>query len=196
MQDEQIEALIYALENATRREILRELTSDSSYAMELSRLVGVSQQAINKHLFLLERANLIRLVEDVENSRKKLYMPTGFSSLIIDYSKNFFSVVKKEIFPDDTEDLTEIPEGELFEQLKHVNSEIEEITERRVSLLSRKDSILARIHSRINRLRLDPISRKIIGAYMDCLDAEKVSSLLEIPRPIIDHILTINEINP
>ncbi|EQD78983.1 transcriptional regulator, ArsR family protein, partial [mine drainage metagenome] len=148
MQDDRIEALIDAIENSTRREILRELTSFSSYATELSRLVGVSQQAINKHLFLLEKANLIHLVADSENGRKKIYIPSGFSSLIIDYSKNFFFVTKKDIY-DDAENTPDLDEGSsLIDQLREVEGRIDSVTNERMKFLRLKDRIMERIHSR------------------------------------------------
>jgi len=191
MQDEEIEALIDAIENSTRREILRELTSFSSYATELSRLVGVSQQAINKHLFLLEKANLIHLVGDSENGRKKIYIPSGFSSLIIDYSKNFLSVTKKDIY-DDADEVPNPDDGSsLIDQLRNVEERIDSVTNERMKLLKLKDRIMERIHSRLKKQPIDPISRKVVNEYIECLDVERTAEIVGLPSILVDHILTL-----
>ena len=191
--EDQIEALISAIENSTRREILRELTSDTSYAMELSKLVGVSQQAINKHLFLLERANLIRLMQDPENGRKKIYSPTGFSSLIIDYSRNFFNITKKDIYIEDSEKL-DTADDDLFTSLAEINRQIEEITNRRLKLLATKDQILERIHAKVNSQVMDPITRKIVNLFIESMDENYVAERMGMPLMLVDHILKMNGI--
>ncbi|MCL4451385.1 MAG: helix-turn-helix domain-containing protein [Candidatus Thermoplasmatota archaeon] len=194
MLDDEIEALLDAIENSTRREILRELTSFSSYGTELSRLVGVSQQAINKHLFLLERANLIRLVDDADNSRRKVYIPSGSSSLIIDYSRNFFTVTKKDIY-EGKEDKTELDsKASLIDQLREVEGKIDAITEERMKLLRLKDKIMEKIHSRLNLQPLDPISRKIITEYIECLDVDRTAEIVGMPSVLVEHILSLNNL--
>jgi ArsR family transcriptional regulator len=194
MLDDEIEALLDAIENSTRREILRELTSFSSYGTELSRLVGVSQQAINKHLFLLERANLIRLVVDTDNSRRKVYIPSGSSSLIIDYSRNFFTVTKKDIY-EGKEDNTELDgKASLIDQLRDVEGRIDAITEERMKLLRLKDKIMEKIHSRLNLQPLDPISRKIITEYIECLDVDRTAEIVGMPSVLVEHILSLNNL--
>jgi Predicted transcriptional regulators len=52
--DEELWSILMALENSTRREMLKTLANYDSYGLELSRMIGVSQQAINKQLDILE----------------------------------------------------------------------------------------------------------------------------------------------
>ena len=47
------------LGNNTRRRILESLTNEPKYFIQLSKEIGVSQQAVLKHLFLLENFGLI-----------------------------------------------------------------------------------------------------------------------------------------
>ena len=85
-----------ALENNTRREMLKTLANDDSYALELSKLIGVSQQAINKQLDLLEKLGLISsagMKISTIGPPRKVYKSSGFSTIIIDYSKNFMNKV-------------------------------------------------------------------------------------------------------
>ena len=47
------------LENATRRDILRYLVKEPHYPLQLSELLDVSQQAVVKHLKVLEDAGFV-----------------------------------------------------------------------------------------------------------------------------------------
>ena len=55
----EIGELLDLLGNNTRRRILESLTNEPKYFIQLSKEIGVSQQAVLKHLFLLENFGLI-----------------------------------------------------------------------------------------------------------------------------------------
>lgn len=195
MFDEDIEDFIAALENNTRREILKRLILDDSYALEISRRVGVSQQAINKQLEMLEKANLIISMGMIQNSNgapRKIYRPTGFSTLIIDYSQNFFEIKRRELIFDgerEAELLHTKKSGELLESLMSVNSEIDGILDRRSELLKKKDSIIGRLHERISDSMMTPLSKEILLSYLETLDVAKVAMKLSISEEIIAHVV-------
>ena len=78
MTDSNLDEFVSAILNNTRREILKCLTLDESYALQISRLVGISQQAVIKQLDLLERANLIESVGTFPSelgASRKIYRP-------------------------------------------------------------------------------------------------------------------------
>ena len=47
------------LENPTRRQILRKLVKEPHYSLQISELLDVSQQAVVKHLKVLEEAGFV-----------------------------------------------------------------------------------------------------------------------------------------
>ena len=47
------------LENTTRRQILMLLVKEPHYPLQISELIGVSQQAVVKHLKVLEKADFV-----------------------------------------------------------------------------------------------------------------------------------------
>lgn len=186
MIDEDIISLISAIENNTRREILRGLILDQSYALQISRWIGVSQQAINKQLDFLEKANLILsegMMPSSAGAPRKIYRPTGFSTLVADYSRNFIEVRRYEI-PETEREATpqeSLTPREIIRNLSLTNDRLEEIMERRASLVMAKDRLLGKLHSYINRVAPDDMTRNILFDYADSLDPEYVAKKYSLP---------------
>ncbi|MCL4337551.1 MAG: transcriptional regulator [Candidatus Thermoplasmatota archaeon] len=195
MIDEEILSLISAMENNTRREILRGLILDQSYAFQISRWIGVSQQAINKQLDLLEKANLILstgMIPSSSGAPRKIYKPTGFSTLIADYSRNFIEIKRYEIPEKEQEnatDLTKLPR-ELLDSLNKAEEELNELMERRTELVQEKDSLLGKLHIYINRISPDEMTRNILLDFCDYLDPKYVSRKYNIP---ISYVMQVVE---
>jgi DNA-binding transcriptional ArsR family regulator len=59
-EDERLDRIFHALANRTRRSLLRRLADGPSRVTELAEPHRMSVNAISKHLFVLERAGLIR----------------------------------------------------------------------------------------------------------------------------------------
>ena len=59
-EDDRLDHLFHALANRTRRALLRQLSEGSARVTELAEPHGMSVNAISKHLFVLERAGLLR----------------------------------------------------------------------------------------------------------------------------------------
>jgi DNA-binding transcriptional ArsR family regulator len=58
--DNRLDDVFHALANRTRRALLQALASGPARVTELARPHGMSVNAISKHLFVLERAGLVR----------------------------------------------------------------------------------------------------------------------------------------
>ena len=54
-----IDELFYLLENPTRRRILQLLSREQLYTLQMSREIDVSQQAVVKHLRILEEHGFV-----------------------------------------------------------------------------------------------------------------------------------------
>jgi DNA-binding transcriptional ArsR family regulator len=59
-EDDRLDEVFHALANRTRRALLRTLADGPARVTELAEPHGMSVNAISKHLFVLERAGLIR----------------------------------------------------------------------------------------------------------------------------------------
>ncbi len=192
--DDYIEYFIAALENETRRQILRSLISDRSYALEISRSIGVSQQAINKHLAVLEDAKLIisqGLLPSTSGAARKVYRPTGFSTLVVDYSKNFFDIKRYPLeFSESPEDTT-IPGNveSMMKRLREVDQNISHLMDERERMLREKDSLIYNLKLMIGRIAPDSTSRRILETYLETLDPEATSTKLSLPVELVNLIV-------
>lgn len=191
MFDDEIEGLFEALENNTRREILRRLIRDDTYAFEMSRMIGVSQQAINKQLEMLLRANLISVVGVMPSSSgasRKIYRPTGFSTMVVDYSRNFFDVRR---YPIDTDqkgkmEINSDRGSDLITHLKDINQKIEEIMFQREKLVKKKDAILGKLNQKVAELSTDPVTREILTTFLDNLSVKETARKFGLPVDFVN----------
>jgi len=88
------------LENGTRREILRFLVKEPHYPLQLSELLDVSQQAVVKHLKVLESAGFVDA--KVEKSSKggppkKVYVVSQSFSIRLDLGPDLFKAEHRKI---------------------------------------------------------------------------------------------------
>jgi ArsR family transcriptional regulator len=191
MFDDEIEGLFEAFENNTRREILRRLIRDDTYAFEMSRMIGVSQQAINKQLEMLLRANLISVVGVMPSSSgasRKIYRPTGFSTMVVDYSRNFFDVRR---YPIDTDqkgkmEINSDRGSDLITHLKDINQKIEEIMFQREKLVKKKDAILGKLNQKVAELSTDPVTREILTTFLDNLSVKETARKFGLPVDFVN----------
>jgi predicted transcriptional regulator len=100
MNDRQdLDRILSVLENPIRRKILKKLSTDTNYPLQLARELNVSQQAIMKHLKVLEEAGFVEPVEersDKGGPPRKVYVPKKRFSVRIDlgpstYEESFYS---------------------------------------------------------------------------------------------------------
>ena len=81
------------LENATRRSILRHLVKEPHYPLQLSELLDVSQQAVVKHLKVLEEAGFVdseMKKSDKGGPPKKVYRVNQSFSIRLDLGPDLF----------------------------------------------------------------------------------------------------------
>ena len=81
------------LENATRRSILRHLVKEPHYPLQLSELLDVSQQAVVKHLKVLEEAGFVDSEMKKSNKGgppKKVYRVNQSFSIRLDLGPDLF----------------------------------------------------------------------------------------------------------
>jgi len=86
MSIDEVDKLFYLLENPTRRRILQLLSVERQYPLQLSREIDVTQQAVVKHLRILEQHGLVKS-RDEPSSRgpnRRVYAASREVSLHID----------------------------------------------------------------------------------------------------------------
>src|SRR5512137_2882064 len=88
-----LDMLLSVIENPTRRRILEALVREPHYPLQLSRELGMSQQAIMKHLKVLEEYSLVRSFpeeSDQGGPSRNVYVPTTKFTIIVDFGPGLF----------------------------------------------------------------------------------------------------------
>jgi predicted transcriptional regulator len=88
------------LENPTRRQILRKLVKEPHYPLQLSELLNVSQQAVVKHLKVLEESGFVdseRVPSEKGGPPKKMYKVNQSFSLRLDLGPDLFRAEHRKI---------------------------------------------------------------------------------------------------
>jgi ArsR family transcriptional regulator len=89
-----LDTLLSVIENPTRRRILEALVREPHYSLQLSKELGMSQQAIMKHMKVLEECDLVRSYQgesDQGGPARKLYVPTTKFTITVDFGPGLFS---------------------------------------------------------------------------------------------------------
>jgi len=153
-----LDVLLSVIENPTRRRILMALVREPHYPLQLSRELGMSQQAVMKHLKLLEDLNLVRSYpeeSDQGGPTRKRYVPTTKFTIIVDFGPGLFDAElvsvairdvdrEEELADEGTSDLTGVGDkvNQLREMIAGIDNELEDLQSRRDGLIEMKESAL------------------------------------------------------
>ncbi|MDD1773489.1 MAG: helix-turn-helix domain-containing protein [Methanomassiliicoccales archaeon] len=156
-----LDVLLSIIENPTRRKILEALVREPNYPLQLSKELQMSQQAIMKHLKVLEDSELVRShpeESDRGGPNRKLYVPTSEFTIIVDVGPGLFNA--EIVMPEDTDRLIEAsnapvePQGQMIEKdLKEeldrlrgtilgIDKDLEDLHAKRASLIRLKEQTL------------------------------------------------------
>lgn len=95
--NERINLLLSLVENPIRRKIIKRLSQEPSYALELAKEIGVGQQLVTSHLSKMEQEGLV--TSNIESSpygpNRKLYFLKTSSYLTVSFGPHLYS---EEIF--------------------------------------------------------------------------------------------------
>ena len=163
-----IDELLSIIENPTRRRILEYLTREPSYPLQLSKELGISQQAVMKNLALMEQTGMLMShpEESSMGPTRTVYAPSRQFTLTIDLHGNMFTTRLISTGIVDTGQSGSVDTEAAIERLKQLDSKIEELDRERASLLDERDSVMNAINSSIRDVE-DPVKRKELYRQLD-----------------------------
>ena len=92
MKQKELDSVLQVIENPVRRRIIKRISQGPSYALQLSKELGLGQPLVAKHLSIMEKAGL--LTSTVENSpngpKRKRYSLAKSVSITMDLAPNLF----------------------------------------------------------------------------------------------------------
>lgn len=103
-----MDLILMILENPTRRDIIKRLSEEPNYPLQLAKDLGLGQQLVAKHLRVMENAGMV--ASSVESSpygpKRRIYTLNKNVSVTLDVSTHFFK--SKIIFFDSEPEKEEI----------------------------------------------------------------------------------------
>lgn len=201
---EDLDALLEILENPIRREILLRLSHETHYPLQLSKELNVSQQAIMKHLKVLEKCGFVRCYEERSNKGgppRKCYITTRHITITIDVGPHIFNISMKE-FNDNRDESGEETKrkkkkniknalNEILRKVSKMNKEIENLEKKRNEMMLERQRLLQQAHQIICELFDDYDERKILYVLAErgCITLEELSEILNIREKMLEKMI-------
>ena len=93
MDHEELDSLLQVIENPVRRRIIKRLSQESGYALQLSKELGLGQPLVAKHLAIMEQAGLVTAASERSSSgpRRRRYSLARSVSITMDVAPNLSS---------------------------------------------------------------------------------------------------------
>ncbi len=200
-QNQEIGELLDLLGNDTRRRILESLANEPKYFIQLSKEIGVSQQAVLKHLFLLEKFGLIESFKAKSNLaapdrkyfqlNRSVYLSIGITGNSMEIKmenikgpnktkpKNRMTTEIKGKYIQRDKEITDI-----LKKTKHnlelIEQRMEEIENEKIGLLKDKQKILQIAHQVIRESLEEDLARRILYSNLNSRDTTDIEELSEI----------------
>lgn len=85
-----LDSILSVIENPARRQILEALVREPHYPLQLSKELGISQQAVVKHLKVLEENGLVESYtekSDLKGPQRRKYYPIQTFSVVLTWGR-------------------------------------------------------------------------------------------------------------
>ena len=183
------------LENGTRRSILERLVREPHYPLQLAELLDVSQQAVMKHLKVLEKAGFVtseKVPSEKGGPPKRIFAVTQSFSLRLDLGPDMFRAEHRKLPPGGPTRLSSrlpseampladrigtrrrLPMAEALGMLSDLNDELDRLD-------AQRDALIA-LHQQIKH----KASRAVDDTFDIYEERQLAHALLEAPRRPVD----------
>ncbi len=156
------------------------MVREPHYSLQLSKELGLSQQAVIKHLRVLEEHDLVTCYpeeSDLGGPRRKIYVPTMKFTLIVDVGPGYFNAELVDLVNEDRRErlamVERIPIAELGsgikrlrESISQANKELERLQELRNEFIERKEAALGEAQRLVEENIDDYQLRRVIFEYI------------------------------
>ena len=201
---DQLERSLMLLQNKTRRSILERLVREPHYPMQLAELIGVSQQAIVKHLKELELGNLVekmKVLSEKGGPPRTIFRVCEAFSLRIDLGPDLFKIERRKLpsggplrlsakLPQSIQPIAEVVSGRKKISVTEGVVHLEQLNESLEQLDRQRDALIA-LHQQIR----GRISAAVDTDFEDYSQRTMVHALIEAPRIKPDLGLMAKELN-
>ena len=150
-----LDILLSMVENPTRRKILESLVKEPHYPLQLSKELGISQQAVMKNLNMLEKNGMVvsYQVSSSMGPMRTVYEPNSEFTLVIDMRNGMFSARMIEPSKEEEEGFDDVKMESLKktrQTISEIDEKIEELNKERSKLIREREKVMASAMSNLN----------------------------------------------
>ena len=151
-----LDILLSMVKNPTRRKILESLVKEPHYPLQLSKELGISQQAVMKNLNMLEKNGMVvsYQVSSSMGPMRTVYEPNSEFTLVIDMRNGMFSArmiePSKEEEEVDFDDVKMESLKKTRQTISEIDDKIEELNKERSKLIREREKVMASAMSNLN----------------------------------------------
>jgi ArsR family transcriptional regulator len=176
-----IDRILSIIENPTRRKILQAVVREPHYPLQLSKELGVSQQAIMKNLNVMEKNGiLISYRESSDRGPDRIfYKPSSEFTLIIDLRTGMFEtdIIPAQNKPDEYEISEETTQGRMElenvrQNISYIDRQISEFDRMRSELIGQRNAIMTAFIHDMDNSRIDYVHRCLLYKMLDSPDGD------------------------
>jgi predicted transcriptional regulator len=210
MDQKELDSILQVIENPVRRRIIKRLSQEPGYALQLSKELGLGQPLVAKHLTIMEGAGLVTstMESSATGPRRRRYSLTRSVSITMDLAPNMY-IERGVNFDEPTAGRSKKPTGRLrgrvdeaakgmddkarlsllSEVLKEVDERIREMQGERVELLAIRNQAMQQAATIVTKLELD--KKRVLFHILDEHDrgAERISESLNLRELAVRSIL-------
>ena len=200
------------LENPVRRKIVKRLTEEPGYSLQLAKELGLGQQLIASHLGLMEEAGLLRSSKEVSPTgpKRREFLLRKSLSLTIDVAPHLFNVRMKTFdrpprgeyagiatsFRERIESILEQPDdkkrtSDFTKFFTEIDKKITEFEDARSALLNTRNYAMELVSDEISRSGRSAEERRLLYQIMndEDLGVESLSESLNIRESVVRELL-------
>ena len=186
-----LDVLLSMIENPTRRKILESLVKMPRYPLQLSKELGISQQAVMKNLSVLEKNGMVVSYRESSSigPERTVYEPNSEFTLIVDMRNGMFSArmvePKGERKDVDVDNLKE-----MRSKVIDIDNELEQLEKRYSELMREKESIIASVISKQDGYAQKSLAYEILDAPKKTVDelSKDLNARTDVVKEMIDDI--------
>ena len=186
-----LDVLLSMIENPTRRKILESLVKMPRYPLQLSKELGISQQAVMKNLSVLEKNGMVVSYRESSSigPERTVYEPNSEFTLIVDMRNGMFSArmvePKGERKDVDVDNLKE-----MRSKVIDIDNELEQLEKRYSELMREKESIIASVISKQVGYAKKRLAYEILDAPKKTVEelSKDLNARTDVVKEMIDDI--------
>lgn len=186
-----LDVLLSMIENPTRRKILESLVKMPHYPLQLSKELGISQQAVMKNLSVLEKNGMVVSYRESSSigPERTVYEPNSEFTLIVDMRSGMFSArmvePKGERKDVDVDNLKE-----MRSKVIDIDNELEQLEKRYSELMREKESIIASVISKQDGYAQKSLAYEILDAPKKTVEelSKDLNARTDVVKEMIDDI--------